>query len=175
MSIYIGVDLEVILVSLSLCVAFCLIRRRVRIKQTAVLLRNSVCHVAINASIMGLDSVRVGYSIYKWCTLTPNDSRGFLETTGPFIWNVVFMLAVVISVIFQAVLCIQTSTHSCKRCCHANKDRRLYTVIDGKDTATNPASIRVSQPSYTDFDVPYTGGFSQATASVNDGERPLTE
>ena len=173
MPIYFGVDLEVILVCLSLCVAFCFIRRRVHIKRTAILLRNSICHIAINASIMGLDSLRVGYSIYKWCTLTPNDSKGFLETTGAFIWNVVFLLAVVVSVIFQAVLCIQTSPHRntcCKRCCRANKDRHLYTVIDGKDIATSPASNRVSQPSYTDFDVPYTGDFSQSTANINDGE-----
>ena len=46
-------------------------------------------------------------------------------------------------------------------------------IIDRKNTsaATNPASNRVSQPSYTNFAVPYTGGFSQITASVNgDGE-----
>ena len=59
------------------------------------------------------------------------------------------------------------------------KEDQHYTVIDGKDTATNPASSHVSQPSYTNFAIPYTGGFTQITTSVNtDGEserRPLIE
>lgn len=184
MSIYLGMDLEVILVSLSLCVAFCFIRQRVRIKQTAVLLRNSICHVAINACIIGLDSLRVGYSIYKWRTLKSNaESNGFLETTGVVLWNVFFLLAVFVSIIFQAVLCIQTSTEKntfCKGCCHVNvnSSSQHYTAIDGKDTPTSPASSRVSQPSYTNFDVPYTEGFSQASASIHGGEckqRPLID
>ena len=58
-----------------------------------------------------------------------------------------------------------------------------YAAIDGKDTAANnPASCRVSQPSYTNFAVPYTGEFTQITASINfdDGDqeseqRPLVE
>lgn len=179
LSIYFGLDLEVILVSLSLCVAFCFIRQSVRIRQTAVLLRNSICHVAINASIMGLDSLRAGYSIYKWCTLKSNaDSSGFLDTTGALIWDLLFLLAVVVSIIFQAILCVQTSTHKrntcCKRCCCGTTEKYYYTVIDGKDAATSPDSSRVSQPSYTDFDVPYTGGFSQAAASINDGDRKHT-
>ena len=32
---------------------------------------------------------------------------------------------------------------------------------------TNPASSRASQPSYTNFAIPYTGGFTQVTSSVN--------
>ena len=57
-------DLEVVLVSLCLCVISCFIRQRIHSRQTTVLLRNSVIHIAINASIMGLDSFRMGYNVY---------------------------------------------------------------------------------------------------------------
>ena len=50
-----------------------------------------------------------------------------------------------------------------------NEDR-YHVIIDGKDTSatTNPASNRVSQPSYTNFAIPYTGRFTQITASIRD-------
>ena len=41
-----------------------LLRQRIHNRQTTVLLRNSVIHIAINASIMGLDSFCMGYNIY---------------------------------------------------------------------------------------------------------------
>ena len=88
------------------------------------------------------------------------------------------MVAVGVSIITQAVFCIQASTGRnacCKsHCCVLNVDQ--YQVIrrsdGGKDaSATNPASSPVSQPSYTNFAIPYTGGFTQVTASVSsDGE-----
>ena len=173
MSIYLGMDLEVILVSLSLCVAFFIIRRRVHIKQMAVLLRNSICHVAINASIMGLDILRVGFFIYKRCTLKLNETSGFLETTGVVLWDAFFFLVIFVSIIFQAILCIQTSTerkscNCCKGCCHVNMNstNQHYTAIDGKDTPTNPVSSRISQPSYTNFEIPYTGGFPKLVQAL---------
>ena len=176
MSIYFGMDLEVILVSLSLCVVFCFIRRRIRNRQTAVLLRNSIIHVAINASIMGLDSSRAGYNIYLWPKI--RSSGVFPAQDISLSITIIFALAIIIgvSVIVQAVLCIQTSTERntcCKRCCCTLKEDQHYAVIDGKDTciASNPVSSRVNQPSYTNFAIPYTGGFTQITASVNsDGE-----
>ena len=176
MSVYFVVDLEVVLVSLSLCFAFCFIRQRIRIRQIAVLLRNSVCHVAINAIVMGVDAVGTGYVIYIRTTQKFFDSRSFLDTTAVLMLDVLFVLAVGVSVIVQALLCIKTSTQGnicCKRCCCENQNQiqHLYAVIDGEDTATNPASSRVSQPSYTNFAVPYTGGFTQVNASINnDGE-----
>ena len=72
-----GVDLEVVLVSLSLCLAFCVIRKRIRIRQTAVLLRNSVCHVSVNAVVMGVDAMGTGYDIYMWSTHKIYNSRIF--------------------------------------------------------------------------------------------------
>ena len=97
------------------------------------------------------------------------DSREHLDltVTNVFIaWNIVFMLAICVSVITQSVLCIQTSTER-YGCC--KRDLLHHVIIDGKDTSatTNPASSRVSQPSYTDFAIPYTGGFTQVTSSVN--------
>ena len=55
LSAFFGMDLEVILVSISLCVVFCFVRRSIRNRQTAALLQNSVIHVTVYASIMGLD------------------------------------------------------------------------------------------------------------------------
>ena len=186
MSIFFGVDVEVVLVCLSLCFAFCFIRQRIRIRQTGILLRNSVCHVAINAVVMGVDAIGIGYDIYMWSTHKVYDSREFLDTTAVLIWNVLFTLVVGVSVLVQAVLCIQTSAQGstcCKRCCHEKQSPNLYVVIDGKDVdiPTNPASSRVSQPSYTNFAVPYTGGFTQASTSTNNdghsenGPRSLIE
>ena len=179
MSIYFGVNLEVVLVSLSLCFAFCFIHQRIRNRHTAILLRNSVYHVVINAIVMVVMSIGIGYDIYMW-SKHKIYSR---DTTAVFIWNIFFMLAVGVSVIVQAVLCIQTSTQGnscCKRCCHVNEDQHYAcTVIDGKDAATNPASTRVSQPSHTTFAVPYTGGFTEISERINNNEeneqRPLIE
>ena len=187
LSIFFAMDLEVILASISLCIISCVIRQRIRNRQTAVLLRNSVIHIAINATIMGLDCFRMGYNVYAWSSI--NYSREF--SVNPtivvifLVWYVIFWLAIGISVITQAVLCIQSSTQGnpcCKRCCVMNQSQR-YAAIDGNDNAaTNPASSRVSQPSYTNFAIPYTGEFTQITASANfdDGDqeseqRPLIE
>ena len=56
MLIYINIvlDLELVIVSLSLCVYFCCIHQRIHNRRTVILLQNSVCVVGINASIMGL-------------------------------------------------------------------------------------------------------------------------
>ena len=177
-SIFLGMDLEVVLVGLSLCFAFCFIRRRIHMKQTAVLLRNSVCHVAINAIVMGVDSLGTGYDIYMWSTRKGYDSKEFLDTTAVLIWNVLFVLAAGVSAIIQAILCIQTSTERntcCKRCCCMLKEDQHYAVIDGKDTctATNPASSRISQPSYTHFTAPYTGAFANTDSHGQNEQRPL--
>ena len=58
----------------------------------------------------------------------------------------------------------------------------MQPLMPGKDTAvaTNPASCRISQPSYTNFAVSYTGEFTQITTQFNDGDqrseqRPLIE
>ena len=169
LSIFFGMDLEIILISISLCVIFCFIHQRISNRQTAVLLRNSVILVAVNASIMGLDSFRVGYKIYAGS----KNPRGPLNPTIAVIylvWDVVFMLAVSVSIITQAVLCVLTSTQK-NACCKTYRLHPYHEVIDGKDTAaTNPASSRVSQPSYTNFAVPYTGEFTQVTTSI-DGDK----
>ena len=183
LSPYLGMDLEVIVVSISLCIVFCFICQRIRNRQTAILLRNSVIHVAINASIMGLDSFRVGYDIHEWTMLARYGPNDFNVSAVIIIFDVIFMLGLCIAVITQAVLCIQTSTERnscCNQCSCMLKEDRHYTAIDGKDTAaTNPTSNRVSQPSYTNFAVPYTGGFTQNTASINNDreseQRPLIE
>ena len=65
-----------------------------------------------------------------------------------------------VAVIIQALFCICTSTQKCI-CCKSCSQHQQYEVIGGNDTATNPASTRISQPSYTNFAVPYTGGFTQ--------------
>ena len=124
---------------------------------------------------MGLDSSRVGYKIYLWSKIR---SSGVFPAQDTHLLIIDFALAIIIgvSVIVQAVLCIQTSTERntcCKRCCSMLKDDQYYAVIDGKDTytATNPASSRVSQPSYTNFAIPYTGGFTQITTSINSNRR----
>ena len=174
-------DLEVILVSISLCVVFCFIRRRIRNRQTAVLLRNSVIHVTVNACIMGLDSFRTVYNIYLWSEIGRDLLRGnipHIMYVVFYIWDIVFVVAVSVSVITQAVFCIQASSGRNTCCkshyCVLNVDQ--YRVIRGSDggkdaSATNPASSRISQPSYTNFAIPYTGEFTQVTASVNsDGE-----
>ena len=96
--------------------------------------------------------------------------------TAVLVWNVLFTLAVGVSIVVQAVLCIQTSTERntcCRRCCHVSKDSH-YVAIDGNDTATNPASSRVSQPSYTHFTVPYTGEFASTESHGKNEQRPLT-
>ena len=116
-SIYLGMDLEVILVSFCLFVFFCFICQRIRNRKTAILLRNSVINVAANASIMGLDSVRVGYNfIHEWSTLTPHGPTDFNVSTYIQIFDVIFILAISIAVLIQAVLCIQTSTER-NACC----------------------------------------------------------
>ena len=185
-TIFFVMDLEVILVSISLCVVFCFICRRIHNRQTAVLLRNSVLHVTVNACIIGMDSFRMGYNIYLWSEID-RDSLGVniphIMYVVFYIWDIVFVVAVGVSIITQAVLCIQASTGRnacCKsHCCILNVDQ--YRVIRGSDggkdaSATNPASSHVSQPSYTDFAIPYTGEFTQVTASVNsDGENELKQ
>ena len=180
-SLYLGMDLEVILVSFSSCILFCFICQRIHNRRTAVLLRNSVINVAVNASVMGLDSVRMGYYIYEWSAFAQYRPTDLNISTFVSIFDAVVALGVGIAVFIQAVLCIQTSTERNMCCKSILKEDQRYTVIDGKDTcaATNPASSRVSQPSYTNFAIPYTGGFTQITTSVNtDGEserRPLIE
>ena len=169
-SVCFAVDLEVVTASLFLCFAFCFIRWRMRIcTQTTVLLKNSICHVGINAIVMGLDSFGMGGNIYRLSVHRVNNSRGYVEMTG--VLNTLFALAIGVSIVIQAVLCIQTSTEQdtcCKWCCHVSKESTHYAAIDEKDTAaTNPASSRVSQPSYTNFAVPYTGGFTQMTTSID--------
>ena len=176
LSLFLEIDLEVILVSISLCIYFYFIRQRIQNGQTTVLLRNSVIHVAINASITGLDTFCAGYNVYVWSTI---DSSKYLDltVTNVFIaWNVVFMLAIGVAVITQSVLCIQTSSVSERHrgCCKASRDSELqHVIIGGKDTcaATNPASSHVSQPSYTNFAIPYTGGFTQITATIKENEQ----
>ena len=181
LSIFFGIDLEVMLVSISLCIISCFIRQKVRNRQTAVLLRNSVIHIAIYAAIMGLDSFRTVYNVYAWSKIS---SREF--SVNPTIaviflaWNVIFILVIGVSIIIQAVLCIQTSTQRNTCCKYLMNQSQHYAAIDGKDVAaTNPASSRVSQPSYTNFAVPYTGEFTQITASTNSDreseQRPLIE
>ena len=183
-SLYVGMDLEVILVSFSLCALFCFIRQRIRNRKTAILLRNSVINVAVNASLVGLDSVRVRYYVHRWSTLSRYEFNASESTFVYTTLDVIFTLGISVAVIVQAVLCIQTSMERntcCKRCCCTLKEDQHYAAIDGKDTctATNPASSRISPPSYTNFPIPYTGGFTQITASINsDGEseqRPLIE
>ena len=115
---------------------------------------------------MGLDSFRMGYNVYVWSTIDSSEYLDLTVTNVYIAWNIVFMLAICVSVITQSALCIQTSMERygcCKRDLH-------HVIIDGKNTqsaTTNPASSRVSQPSYTDFAIPYTGGFTQVTSSVN--------
>ena len=178
LSIFFGLDLEVILVSISLCIISCFIRQRIRNRQTAVLLRNSVIHIVISATIMGLDSFRTAYNVYSWSRINYSREISLDPTIADIflVWDVIFMLAIGVSVITQAILCIQTSTQgkTCCKCCSClmNHSQR-YAAVDGKDTAaTNPASSRVSQPSYTNFPVPYTGGFTtQASASTENHEK----
>ena len=160
-------DLEVILVSISLCVFSCFIRRRIRNRQTAVMLRNSVIHVAINAVIIGIDSFRVAYNVYTWSRISSRQPLHLAIVFLFLVWNVIFMLGIGASVITQAVLCIQTSTER-NMCCKRYRLHQSHEIIDKKDTATtNPASSCISQPSYTNFAVPYTGGFTQITTSTN--------
>ena len=176
LSIFFGMDLEVILVSISSCVVFCFVRQRIRNRQTAALLRNSVIHVAVNASIMGLDFFRMGSNVYSWSKISSGGPDIRVNTVLYVLWDVVFGLAIGVSVITQATICIQTSTERntcCTRHCCVPNESQYHVIIDRKNTsaATNPASNCVSQPSYTNFAVPYTGGFTQITASVNgDGE-----
>ena len=110
---------------------------------------------------MGLDSFRMGYNIYVLSKISSREPLNPTITIFLIAWEVVFTLAVGISVVTQAVLCIQTSTQGnmcCKCCCCLTNPSQHYAAIDGRDTAaTNPASCRVSQPSYTNFAVPYTG------------------
>ena len=158
--IYFVLDLELVIVSLSLCVAFWYIHQKTQNRQTAaVLLRNSVCLVGVNAAIMGLDSFRMGYNIWQWHELNTNIQYFYPYTAVLLsVWDVLFMLVLSVSVIFQAVLCIQTSTRGntcCKKCCQMNNNQN-YIPIDGEDIATNPASSRISPPSQTYFSIPYT-------------------
>ena len=186
LSFYVVMDLEVILVSLSLCVYFGFIRQRMHYGQISVLLRFSACLVAVNALTMGLNFFRIGYSIYTW---SKNSSGSYLDTADHYentflIFDAIFAIAIGVSIIIQAILCIQTSTErsSCyKRCyCVRNNEDQHSASIGGQtqDAATNPASSRVSPFSYTNFTVPYTGGFTQVTASTKHGDserRPLIE
>ena len=181
MSIFIGINLEVVLVSLSLSVFFHFIRQRINSRQTALLLRNSIYHLGINAFLMAVYCIGAAYNIYI-------ESQALISAVVISIWEILVVLSVGLSVIIQAILCIQTSTERntcCKRCCYVIQYQH-YAVIEGKNintsTATNPTSSRVSQPSYTNFAVPYTGDFTQITTSINNcynGEtneqRPLTE
>ena len=179
-SVCFAVDLEVVSASLFLCFVFCFIRWRKRITSTTVLLRNSICHIGINAIVLGLDSIGTGGDFYRLSSthhkVDDSESREFLEMTAVLVWNVLFTLAVGVSIVVQAVLCIQTSTERntcCRRCCNVSKDSH-YVAIDGKDTATNPASSRISQPSYTHFTVPYTGEFTSTESHGQNEQRPLT-
>ena len=132
---------------------------------------------------MGLDSFHVGYDIHEWTMLAQYGPTDFNVSAVILIFDVVFTLGLCIAVITQAVLCIQTSTERntiCKQFSCMLKEDRHYAAIDGKDTAaTNPASSRVSQPSYTNFAVPYTEEFTQITTSINSNgeseQRPLIE
>ena len=179
MSIYFGVNVEVVLVSISLCVIFCLIRRRIRNNQTARLLRNFVYYLGINAFMMVVYSIGAAYNIYLLLTRQFKELRdSTTHNLGIFLWNVLFMLAVGASTIVHALLGIpaapkfkKSSKFYCKKCCYANQDHP-YAVIDETDArTTTPASTRISQPSYTaTFTVPYTGGFTSITASDSSGD-----
>ena len=166
--VFFGMDLEVILVSLiSLCVSFYFIRRRIHNRQIAILLRNSVIQVAINASIMGLDSFRVGYYIimYLWAKFRSSGVFPAWDTVTGFGLTAVIAVVFVASVIIQAVLCIQTSTEGSikvclKRCCCMLKIMKLLT----EGTLVLPPTqlpSRASPLSHTNFTIPYTGAFTQ--------------
>ena len=189
LSFYVGMDLEVMLVSLSLCVYFGFIRQRTHYRQISTLLRFSACLVAVNALTMGLNSFRIGHNIYMW---SKNSSGSYLDTTDHYhstflIFDAIFAIAIGVFIIIQAILCIQTSTERsicCKRCyCVQNIEDQHHAGAASigrqtQDSGTNPASSRVSPFSYTNFTVPYTGGFTQVTASAKHGEserRPLIE
>ena len=115
----------------------------------------------------------MGFNVYSWSKISSGGPDIRVTTILYMVWDVVFVLAIGVSVITQAAICIQSSTERntfCKRhCCVPNEDR-YHVIIDGKDTSatTNPASNRVSQPSYTNFAILYTGGFTQITASIRD-------
>ena len=127
-SIYMGMNLEVVILSPSMSVFFCFIRRRIPSRQTALLLRNSIYHLGINALLMAIYCIGTAYNIYSmFCT----ESQA-LNSTIAFMWEVLMVLVVGVSVIIQAVLCIKISMDK------TNYSLENYAVIDGKDTATKP-------------------------------------
>ena len=80
-----------------------------------------------NTCIMGLDSFRMGYHIYSFSKSTPDhespdiqkkDQKSMLLWVS-ILWTIVYTMAVGVSVVIQAVLCIQTATgrNTCIKSC----------------------------------------------------------
>ena len=88
MSIYIGMTLEVVLVSLFLSVFVCIIRQRIRNRQTALLLRNSVYHLGINVFLLVQYSIGAAYYIY---TKSHADLMVFSYGTYLVCWQLVYL------------------------------------------------------------------------------------
>ena len=112
---------------------------------------------------MAAFSIGVAYSIIGYFISIEYYYKNIWEDSGlqPMVMGAL--------VIIQALFCMCTSTQRnvcCARICEMCQGED-YAIIDGNDgeTATNPESTRVSQPSYTNFAIPYTGGFTQITAS----------
>ena len=168
-TIYMGIILEVSLVSLFLSIFFYFIRRRINSQQIALSLslRNLIYHFGINTFAMAAYSIGAAYNI-------AHDYVIYVNGYDVNLWEDSSMSPVLMGtfVLIHALFCMCTSTQrnvccakTCKMC-----QRQGYAAIDGNDVeiATNPKSTRVSQPSYTNFAPPYTGGFTQITASDHD-------
>ena len=167
-SICLCVNLEVVLVSLFLSIFFHFIRRRLPSRQTALslLLKNLIYHFGINAFAMAMYCISIAYNIYADSIVDDNTITAAVSIVERELVDSSSRMVISVFVIIQGLFCICTSTQRCI-CCRSCNQHQQYEVIGGNNTATNPASTRISQPSYTNFAVPYTGGFTQITREIN--------
>ena len=127
MSIYLGVDMEAILVSLLLCIISCFIHQRMHNRhcQTSILLRKSVYHLWIykhlcNGYVCYIWVQHMTYWLHKHRSDPKYNYTIFRDSPINLTWNVLFIFAAGVFTIIQAIviLGLRRIKHSLKKFCN---------------------------------------------------------
>ena len=154
---------EVVLVCVVICCIFCFVCRRVRNRQTSVLLKKLLHHTGINAVMMAINLLAVTYSFYR-SRVHPSE---LMSDTIYILLGVLLPLIIFVAVVFQALLSVRTArSQSSSYTIHQIKDKRDTDCED----PTNPTSYPINQPSHTYFSTPYTGAFVTSVGHTNSAE-----
>ena len=159
---------EILVVYFTLCILFCLLRRKLRNTQLTSLLKRLMYLAGINTAIMGLATLSAMYCLFRYkdypSTVFSITIYVVLGIGEPFIC--------LVSCVFHSSLSICRQNHfgcMCTGCCTVKQG--VVPLGNRNETATNPTSHPVNQASHTYFSVPYTGAFTQ----VMSGEQTQTK